>query len=121
MVLLTAALLSDKLKSNNNIESYNNKYNASNHSPAFNAFMVIVVIISIILGMIKLVTSPIIAYKCNRNENTVLKVFIILFAFLFSEFYIPYYLIKYVILDNKCSDNLFIRNRNRNRNNRNNK
>ena len=70
-----------------------------------------ILILLIFLGILRIASSTIVAYRCNYDENIIIKIIIVLFAFLFSEIYVPYYLIKYVILNRRCSDNLVFRKR----------
>jgi len=96
-----------KQLTSDNIEGYHNR-NHSTYQPG--AFVIILWILLLITGLITMVSSAIVAYKCNHRENMFVKICILLFALFFSEFYVPYYLIKYVILDRKCGSNVFIRN-----------
>ena len=99
------------------------KEHFSRHN-SLNGFQIFLIIVLWITGISTMISSAIVAYKCNHRENMFVKIIIILFALLLCEFYVPYYLIKYVILNRKCGDNVLIRNmtapknnkRNRNRN-----
>lgn len=80
---------------------------------SINAFQIIVLIILFISGLATMISSGIIAYKCNRYENIFIKICIVIFALLLCEFYVPYYLIKYVILKRKCKSNILIKDKRR--------
>lgn len=116
--LFLSILNNDKLVNDDKQEHFHNRRRSSY------VLNLILGIILIICGITMMVSSAIVAYKCNHRENMFIKIIIIIFALLFYEFYIPYYLIKYVILERKCGSNVLIRNmaappnRNNRRNNR---
>ena len=101
--LFLSILNNDKLVNNDKQEHFSNRRSSY-------VLNLILGIILIICGITMMVSSAIVAYKCNHRENMFIKIIILIFALLFYEFYVPYYLIKYVILERKCGSNVFIRN-----------
>ena len=62
-------------------------------------------VLTIVSGLITLIISFLtakLAYDCNRKGNTVSKVFVSIFAFLFSWSYLLYYFVWHLLLGNKC-------------------
>ena len=101
-MLLTVLLsIIDKLQKREN-------FSGSNTS----GFSLFIMIIMVMLGITTLISSCILAYKCNQHENSLIKLLIVLFVFFFTEFYIPYYLIKYGILGRKCKNNVIVNSNN---------
>ena len=49
-----------------------------------------------------MIVAGILAWRCNRNENMVLRVLITLVAAMFSTIYILFYLIYRIILKHPC-------------------
>ena len=88
---------------NLNIENYSNNQdiNKIEKSPYF-YILVIFWILALIVIILTMVVSGMVAYKCNKHENGLVQFFVVLFAILFHEFYIPYYLIKRVIMHIPC-------------------
>lgn len=72
-----------------------------------NGWTIFLLVLIIFFGILRIAASTIVAYRCNYNENFLFKVIIVIFAFIFSEIYVPYFLIKYVILQKKCENSLF--------------
>jgi len=82
-----------------------------------NGFQIFLIVLIIFFGILRIAASTIVAYRCNINENIIVKILICIFAFLFSEIYVPYYLIKYDILGRKCRNNYIVKQSRKNSNN----
>lgn len=44
-----------------------------------------------------------IAYVCNNGENRMYRLFVVIFAFLFTGIYLLYFVIAHLLLRKKCS------------------
>ena len=82
-----------------------------------NGFQIFLIVLIIFFAILRIAASTIVAYRCNINENIIVKILICIFAFLFSEIYVPYYLIKYDILGRKCKNNYIVKQSRKNSNN----
>ena len=61
--------------------------------------------VTLLSGLIALTISVLtaqLAYDCNRKANTLSKILVSLFAFLFSWTYLLYYFVWHFLLQNKC-------------------
>ena len=62
-------------------------------------------VVHLLCGIIALIISIFsarIAFNCNKNKSQLSQIISVLFAFFFSSFYLLYYFIWHVLLQNKC-------------------
>ena len=84
----------EKTPNNNNYKQFDVKKNKW-HWAQVSVACVIKVVISII--------ALILAWECSANSNIALRILYSIIAATFAEFYIIYYAIYRVFLDNKCN------------------
>jgi uncharacterized protein with PQ loop repeat len=105
-MLITTVSFLPHITNTKNVESFDGIYNR------LGGFQLFLMVVLLLLGFVTMISACIVAYNCNKRENISIKMFIVIFVFFFSEFYIPYYLIKYAILGRKCNNNVIVRSNN---------
>jgi hypothetical protein len=60
------------------------------------------VTLSAFLVVVIAVATAYLAYECNRKASASNRTFFTILAFLFSNIYLIYYLIRYVLMGHKC-------------------
>ena len=85
------------------LEYFACKYIANNNKEHFNTDNMNDPVVNMIILAIG-ICAAYLAYECNANESMGMRILITVVAFLFSNIYIIYYFIRYVLLgDKKCS------------------
>jgi uncharacterized BrkB/YihY/UPF0761 family membrane protein len=105
-MLTTLFSMKHRNPDNTNIESFTDIHRG------MSGILIFISIVLFILGLSTMIAIAIIAYRCNKRENIIVKTLVVLFAIVFSEFSVPYYLIRYVVMGKKCYNTSIINNKN---------
>lgn len=63
---------------------------------------ILFVIFLLIISIFGVIISGMVAYKCNKYSNGFFRFFAVLLAIIFSDIYVYYYLIRYVLMGQSC-------------------
>ena len=63
---------------------------------------ILFVILLLLISIFGVIISGMVAYKCNKHSNGFFRFFAVLLAIIFSDIYVYYYLIRYVLMGQSC-------------------
>lgn len=63
---------------------------------------ILFVIFLLIISIVCVIVTGMVAYKCNKHSNGFFRFFAVLLAIIFSDIYVYYYLIRYVLMGQSC-------------------
>jgi NADH:ubiquinone oxidoreductase subunit 3 (subunit A) len=92
-------IINKQNKNSNKKETFINQESALEN---FHWNDIIFVIFLLIISMFSVIISGMVAYKCNKYSNGFFRFFAVLLAIIFSDIYVYYYLIRYVIMEESC-------------------
>ncbi len=68
----------------------------------FHWYDILFVILLLLISIFGVIISGMVAYKCNKHSNGFFRFFAVLLAIIFSDIYVYYYLIRYVLMGQSC-------------------
>ena len=63
---------------------------------------ILFVILLLLISIFGVIISGMVAYKCNKHSNGFFRFFAVLLAIIFSDIYVYYYLIRYILMGQSC-------------------
>ena len=102
-----SSVISDRLKQKKDDENIiiNNMFNNKDIVTILYKDSINLELVHLLCGIIALIISIFsakLAFNCNKNKSQISQITSVLFAFFFSSFYLLYYFIWHVLLQNKC-------------------